>query len=90
MLQDTSNENLCKYTQDSQTLIVTQTKGMAKIHGTATKMTVSIDNAQHPLIIDSAAHCSIVAGNYLNQQLPNQENNYCKPRQRTSKVLQGR
>ncbi|MBW0562913.1 hypothetical protein O181_102628 [Austropuccinia psidii MF-1] len=28
-------------------------------------MTVCIDNSQHPLIIDSGAHCSIVARNYL-------------------------
>ncbi|MBW0576551.1 hypothetical protein O181_116266, partial [Austropuccinia psidii MF-1] len=59
MPQDTANKNLCKHTQDAQTLLVTPTKGMAYIHGTATKMTVCIDNAQHPLIIDSGAHCSI-------------------------------
>ncbi|MBW0553865.1 hypothetical protein O181_093580 [Austropuccinia psidii MF-1] len=51
--QDTSNKNLCKHTQDSQKFLVTPTKGMAYIHGTATKMTFCIDNAQHPLIIDS-------------------------------------
>ncbi|MBW0569236.1 hypothetical protein O181_108951 [Austropuccinia psidii MF-1] len=59
--QDTASKNLCKNTQDAQTLLVTPTKGMAYIHGTATKMTVCIYNAQHPLIIDSGAHCSIVA-----------------------------
>ncbi|MBW0591508.1 hypothetical protein O181_131223, partial [Austropuccinia psidii MF-1] len=59
MPQDTANKNLCKHTQDAQTFLVTQTKGMAYIHGTATKMTVCIDNAQNPLIIDSGAHCSI-------------------------------
>ncbi|MBW0586750.1 hypothetical protein O181_126465 [Austropuccinia psidii MF-1] len=53
MPQDTANENLCTHTQDAQTFLVTPTKGMAYIHGTATKMTVCIDNAQHPLIIDS-------------------------------------
>ncbi|MBW0529010.1 hypothetical protein O181_068725 [Austropuccinia psidii MF-1] len=46
---------------------------MAYIHGTATKMTVFIDNAQHPLIIDSGAHCSIVARNYLDHHFPNWE-----------------
>ncbi|MBW0584471.1 hypothetical protein O181_124186, partial [Austropuccinia psidii MF-1] len=51
MPQDTANKNLCKHTQDAQTFLVTPTKGMAYIHGTATKMTVCIDNAQHPLII---------------------------------------
>ncbi|MBW0480102.1 hypothetical protein O181_019817 [Austropuccinia psidii MF-1] len=43
--QETSNKNLCKNTQDSQTFLVTETKGMEYIHGTATKMTVCIDNA---------------------------------------------
>ncbi|MBW0567190.1 hypothetical protein O181_106905, partial [Austropuccinia psidii MF-1] len=37
MPQETSNKNLCKNTQDSQTFLVTPTKGMAYIHGTATK-----------------------------------------------------
>ncbi|MBW0545055.1 hypothetical protein O181_084770 [Austropuccinia psidii MF-1] len=61
--QDTANSNLCKHTKHAQTFLVTSTKGMAYILGTATKMTVCIDNAQHPLIIDSGAHCSIVARN---------------------------
>ncbi|MBW0509443.1 hypothetical protein O181_049158 [Austropuccinia psidii MF-1] len=65
MPQDTANENLCKHTQDAQPFLFTPTKGMAYIHGTAKKMTVCIDNAQHPLIIDSGAHCSIVARNYM-------------------------
>ncbi|MBW0529308.1 hypothetical protein O181_069023 [Austropuccinia psidii MF-1] len=74
MPQDTSNKNLCKHTQDAQTFLVTPTKGMAYIHGKATKMTVCIDNAQHPLIIDSGAHCSIMARNYLDNHFPNWEN----------------
>ncbi|MBW0550932.1 hypothetical protein O181_090647 [Austropuccinia psidii MF-1] len=49
MPQDTENKNLCKHTQDSQTFLVTPTKGMSYIHGTATKMTVCIDNAEEPL-----------------------------------------
>ncbi|MBW0505852.1 hypothetical protein O181_045567 [Austropuccinia psidii MF-1] len=57
MPQDTENKNLCKHTQDSQTFLVTLTKGMTYIHGTATKMTVCIENSQHPLMIDSGAHC---------------------------------
>ncbi|MBW0469124.1 hypothetical protein O181_008839 [Austropuccinia psidii MF-1] len=39
MPQDTANKNLCKNTQDEQKFLVTPTKGMAYIHGTATKMT---------------------------------------------------
>ncbi|MBW0586159.1 hypothetical protein O181_125874 [Austropuccinia psidii MF-1] len=73
MPQDTSNKNLCKHTQDEQTFLVTPTKGMAYIHGTATKITVCIDNAQHPLIIDSDTHCSIVAKTYLNNHFSNWE-----------------
>ncbi|MBW0470121.1 hypothetical protein O181_009836 [Austropuccinia psidii MF-1] len=46
---------------------------MAYIHGTATKMTVCIENAQHPLIIDSGAHCSMMARNYLDHHFPNWE-----------------
>ncbi|MBW0588825.1 hypothetical protein O181_128540 [Austropuccinia psidii MF-1] len=32
MPQDTANRNLCKHTQDAQTFLVTQTRGMAYIH----------------------------------------------------------
>ncbi|MBW0542581.1 hypothetical protein O181_082296 [Austropuccinia psidii MF-1] len=73
MPQDTANKNLCKHTQDAQTFLVTPTKGMAYIHGKATKMTVCIDNSQQPLIIYSGAHCSVVARNYLDHHFPNWE-----------------
>ncbi|MBW0534921.1 hypothetical protein O181_074636 [Austropuccinia psidii MF-1] len=46
---------------------------MAYIHGTATKRTVCIENSQHPLIIDSGAHCSIMAINYLDNHFPDWE-----------------
>ncbi|MBW0465602.1 hypothetical protein O181_005317 [Austropuccinia psidii MF-1] len=46
---------------------------MAYIHGTASKMTVCIENSKHPLIIDSGTHCSIVARKYLNNHFPNWE-----------------
>ncbi|MBW0492464.1 hypothetical protein O181_032179 [Austropuccinia psidii MF-1] len=73
MPQDTANKNLCKHTHDSQTFLVTPTRRIAYINGTATKMTFCIDNAQHPLIIDSGAYCSIVARNYLDNHFPNWE-----------------
>ncbi|MBW0532746.1 hypothetical protein O181_072461 [Austropuccinia psidii MF-1] len=73
MPQDTAKKNLCKHTQDAQTFLVTPTKGMAYIHETATKMTFFIDNAQNPLIIDSGAHCSKVAKNYLDNNFQNWE-----------------
>ncbi|MBW0541051.1 hypothetical protein O181_080766 [Austropuccinia psidii MF-1] len=73
MPHDTANKNLCKNTHNSQTLLVTSTRGVKYIHGTATKMTVCIENAQHPLIIDSGAHFSIVAREYLGNHFPNWE-----------------
>ncbi|MBW0579336.1 hypothetical protein O181_119051 [Austropuccinia psidii MF-1] len=42
-------------------------------HGIATKITVFIENSQHPLIIDSGAHCSIVTKYYLDNHFPNWE-----------------
>ncbi|MBW0464336.1 hypothetical protein O181_004051 [Austropuccinia psidii MF-1] len=73
MPQDTANKSLCKHTQDAQTFLVTPTTGMEYIHGTDTKMTVCSDNTQHPSIIDSCAHCSIVAREYLDNLFPNWE-----------------
>ncbi|MBW0521403.1 hypothetical protein O181_061118 [Austropuccinia psidii MF-1] len=73
MPQDTVNKHLCKHTQDAQTFLVTPTKGIEYIHGTTTKITLCIDNAQHPLIIDRGAHCSIVARNYLDNHNPDWE-----------------
>ncbi|MBW0494868.1 hypothetical protein O181_034583 [Austropuccinia psidii MF-1] len=90
MQQDTANKNLCKHTQDAQTFIVTQTKGMAFIHRTATNMTVCIDNCQHPFIIDSGAYCSIVARTYLDHHFPNWETQLLPTKARTSNVHQGR
>ncbi|MBW0481172.1 hypothetical protein O181_020887 [Austropuccinia psidii MF-1] len=74
MPQETAKKNLCKHIQDAQTFLVAPTKGMAYIHETAMKMTVCTDNAQHPLMIESGAHCSIVARNYLENHFPNWEN----------------
>ncbi|MBW0477518.1 hypothetical protein O181_017233 [Austropuccinia psidii MF-1] len=90
MPQDTANKSLCKHTQDAQKFLVTPAKGIAYIHGTATKMTLCIDNAQHPFIIESVAHCSIVARNIwiITSQIG--RSNSCQPRQRASKVHQGR
>ncbi|MBW0475264.1 hypothetical protein O181_014979 [Austropuccinia psidii MF-1] len=71
MPQETVNKSLCKHTQDGQKFLVTPTKVMEYIHGTATRMTVFIDNSQHPFIIDGGAHCSIVARDYLDHQFQN-------------------
>ncbi|MBW0583790.1 hypothetical protein O181_123505 [Austropuccinia psidii MF-1] len=73
MPQDTANKNLCKHTEDAQTFLVTPTRGMEYIHGTAKKVTVCIGNSHHPLIIVSGAHCSIVAIRYLDNHFPNWE-----------------
>ncbi|MBW0473877.1 hypothetical protein O181_013592 [Austropuccinia psidii MF-1] len=90
MPQDTANKNLCKHTQDAQTFLATPTKGMAYIHGTATKMTVFIDNAQHPLIIDSGAHFSIVARNYLDNHFPNWGNQILPTEAKSFKSASGK
>ncbi|MBW0582890.1 hypothetical protein O181_122605 [Austropuccinia psidii MF-1] len=73
MPQDTENKNLCKNTQDAQTFLVKPIKGMAYIHGKATKMTVCIERAQHPMLIDCGVHCSIVPREYLDKYFPNWE-----------------
>ncbi|MBW0529629.1 hypothetical protein O181_069344 [Austropuccinia psidii MF-1] len=49
---------------------------MEYIQGTAKKMTVCIDNSQHPLIIDSGTHFSIVARRYLHHSFPNWEKQF--------------
>ncbi|MBW0477270.1 hypothetical protein O181_016985 [Austropuccinia psidii MF-1] len=90
MPQDTENKNLCKYTQYSQTFLVTPTKGMAYIHGTATKMTVCIENSQHPLRIDSGANCSIVAQKYLENHFPNWEKQLLPIKAKTLKSASGK
>ncbi|MBW0504809.1 hypothetical protein O181_044524 [Austropuccinia psidii MF-1] len=87
--QDTSNKSLCKHTQHAQTFLVTQTRGITYIDETATKMTVCIDNAQHPLIIDSGAHCYIVARNYLENHFPNWKNKLLPTKAKNFKSASG-
>ncbi|MBW0477332.1 hypothetical protein O181_017047 [Austropuccinia psidii MF-1] len=90
MPQETANKNQCKHTQDAQTFLVRPTKGMAYIHWTATKMTVCIDNAQHPLITDSGAQCSIVATNYLENHFQNSENQLLPTKAKSFKSASGK
>ncbi|MBW0466357.1 hypothetical protein O181_006072 [Austropuccinia psidii MF-1] len=90
MPQDTANKNWCKHTQDAQTFLVTPTKGMAYIHGKATKMTVFIDNAQHPLIIDRGEHFPIVAKNYLDNHFPNWEKQLLPTKAKNFKSASGK
>ncbi|MBW0533110.1 hypothetical protein O181_072825 [Austropuccinia psidii MF-1] len=90
MPQDIAKKNLCKHTQDAQTFLITPTKGVAYIHGTATKMTICIDNAQHPLIIDSGANCSIVARSYLENHFPNWENQLLPTKAKSLKSASGK
>ncbi|MBW0509023.1 hypothetical protein O181_048738 [Austropuccinia psidii MF-1] len=90
MPQDTANKKLCKHTQDAQKFLVTPAKRMAYIHGTATKMTVCIENAQHPLIIDSGANCSIVARNYLDDHFPNWESQLLPTKEKNFKSASGK
>ncbi|MBW0591404.1 hypothetical protein O181_131119 [Austropuccinia psidii MF-1] len=90
MPQDTANKNLCKHTHDAQTFLVTPTKLIEYIHGTATKTTVCIDNAQHPLIIDIGPHCSIVARNHMESHLPNWENQLLPTKAKNFKSASGK
>ncbi|MBW0486239.1 hypothetical protein O181_025954 [Austropuccinia psidii MF-1] len=53
-------------------------------------MTVCIDNAQHPLIIDSGAHCSIVARNYLDNHFTNWEKQLLPTTAKNFKSASGR
>ncbi|MBW0484754.1 hypothetical protein O181_024469 [Austropuccinia psidii MF-1] len=62
---------------------------MAYIHGTATKMTFFIDNAQHPLIIESGAHCSIVARNCLDNHFPGWEKQILPTKEKNFKSASG-
>ncbi|MBW0500007.1 hypothetical protein O181_039722 [Austropuccinia psidii MF-1] len=63
---------------------------MAYIHGKATKMTVCVDNDQHPLIIDSGAHCSIVAREYLDNHFPNWEKELLPTKAKNFKSASGK
>ncbi|MBW0481856.1 hypothetical protein O181_021571 [Austropuccinia psidii MF-1] len=90
MPQDTANKKLCKHTQDAQTFLVTPTKEMAYRHGTATKMSVCIENAPHPLIIDSGTHCSIVARKYLDQHFQNWEKHLLPTKEKKLKSASGK
>ncbi|MBW0549025.1 hypothetical protein O181_088740 [Austropuccinia psidii MF-1] len=63
---------------------------MAYIHGTATKVTVCIDNAQHPLIIDSGVHCSIVARIYLDNHFPSWEKQLLPTKAKNFKSASGK
>ncbi|MBW0508154.1 hypothetical protein O181_047869 [Austropuccinia psidii MF-1] len=90
MPQDTENKNLCKYTQDAQTVLVTQTKGMAHISWKATKMTVFIENSQHPLTIDSGSDCSIVARKYMDHHFQNWEKQHLPTKAKEFKSASGK
>ncbi|MBW0482220.1 hypothetical protein O181_021935 [Austropuccinia psidii MF-1] len=63
---------------------------MAYIHGTATKMTACIDNAQNPFIIDSGAHFSIVAREYLDKHFPNWEKQLLPTKEKNFKSESGK
>ncbi|MBW0591698.1 hypothetical protein O181_131413 [Austropuccinia psidii MF-1] len=63
---------------------------MAYIHGKATKITVCIENSQHPLIIDSGAHCSIFARGYLDNHSPHWENQLLPTKAKSFKSASGK
>ncbi|MBW0533124.1 hypothetical protein O181_072839 [Austropuccinia psidii MF-1] len=88
--QDIANKNLCKQTQDTKPFLVTTAKGMAYIHGTGTKMTVCVENAQQPLIIDTGGPCSIVAREYLHKHFPNLEKQLLQGKAKRFKSASGK
>ncbi|MBW0576885.1 hypothetical protein O181_116600 [Austropuccinia psidii MF-1] len=90
MPQDTAKKNFCKHTQHEQTFLVTPTKVMTYIHGTAIKMTVCIENPLHPLIVDSGAHCSIVTRMYLDHHFPNWEKQLLQTKEKNFKSGSGK
>ncbi|MBW0530927.1 hypothetical protein O181_070642 [Austropuccinia psidii MF-1] len=53
-------------------------------------VTVCIENAQHPLIIDSGAHFSIMARNYLDHHFPNWEKQLLPTKEKSFKGLSGK
>ncbi|MBW0470471.1 hypothetical protein O181_010186 [Austropuccinia psidii MF-1] len=53
-------------------------------------MTVCIPNSEHPLIIDSGAHCSIVARNYLDHHFPNWEKQLLPTKAKNFKAASGK
>ncbi|MBW0480658.1 hypothetical protein O181_020373 [Austropuccinia psidii MF-1] len=53
-------------------------------------MNFCIENAQHPLIIDSGAHCSIVARNYLDHHFPNWERQLLQTKEKNFKSAPGK
>ncbi|MBW0476249.1 hypothetical protein O181_015964 [Austropuccinia psidii MF-1] len=63
---------------------------MAYINGTATKITVCIDNAQYPLIIESGAHHFIVANDSLDGYFPNWERQLFKKKANNLKIASGK
>ncbi|MBW0501399.1 hypothetical protein O181_041114 [Austropuccinia psidii MF-1] len=63
---------------------------MEYIHWTATIMTVFIDNAQHPFIVYSGAHCSVMANDYLDNHFPNWEKKLLPTKAKNSKSALGK
>ncbi|MBW0592881.1 hypothetical protein O181_132596 [Austropuccinia psidii MF-1] len=53
-------------------------------------MTVCIDNSQHPLIIKSGAHFSIVARKYLDNHFPNWEKQLLPTKEKNFKSESGK
>ncbi|MBW0503693.1 hypothetical protein O181_043408 [Austropuccinia psidii MF-1] len=53
-------------------------------------MSFCIDNTQHPVIIDSGSHCSIVARDYLDYHFPNWEKQLLPTKAKNYKRSSGR
>ncbi|MBW0480165.1 hypothetical protein O181_019880 [Austropuccinia psidii MF-1] len=89
MPQDTAKQNLCGHTLHAQTFLVTTNRGILCIHGTSTKINVCIYNAQQLLIIESGAHLSIVAREYLDNHFPSWEKKLLPTMAKSFKIASG-
>ncbi|MBW0479255.1 hypothetical protein O181_018970 [Austropuccinia psidii MF-1] len=53
-------------------------------------MTVCIDNAQHPFLLDNGAHYSIVSREYLGNHFPNHEKQPIPTKAKDLKIASGK
>ncbi|MBW0504843.1 hypothetical protein O181_044558 [Austropuccinia psidii MF-1] len=70
--------------------LVIPKKGMAYTYGSATKITVCIENDQHPFLIESGEKFSIVAKNFLETNSPSWKNRFLPTKEKHFKIPSGK
>ncbi|MBW0473657.1 hypothetical protein O181_013372 [Austropuccinia psidii MF-1] len=92
--QDPREEFLVEYQKETpleiQDIQLEAGMEVAYIHGTSTKINFRTENAQHPLIIDSAAYFPIVARNNLDHHFPNWEKQLLPTKEKNFKSASGK